>query len=729
MTNSQRDREHHSGEVSPAQGAKPNITLTFVLAVLRRWWKVTVPVGLLLAAAAATGVYLTFVPKYEARALLWIDSAQPYLVQPERYSDRDFVSNQLGLIRSSLVLGPVVSQPAIARVAELQKTELFGKRDPPIERLGKLIDVSKAWGSEHYYIKCTTPNPKNSAAVVDAVAKSYFDLVDEYEAGRTRRLIELLEREREASEREVERLRENVRQVAIEQTGKDPFAARADQDGALVLPLADLESQITGVRVEQAVLNAQITALEEYLEKNPINVTDEMIDRMVEQDAEFQRRKAVIAEKQARLEDIKSKAPQGAKAPLYVSRESEVQREEKTLAELRPQLCDRARDELNTSLARQRNEKLAELKARQNEFAVRDRALTSAHEAELKKVKQFTGETLDLEMKRAELARADQVLDRIAQRAFLLRTEQRAPSRVELLEKATVPLYPVEPLPYKQLVVASFGAFLLPFALFFLWDLRLCRLGTAEQVGEIGHLRVIGEIATFASIGYGRGSKAGRINRQLRPFEESIEGLRTFLLLSQPVEGMQVVAITSAGSREGKTTVAAQLAISIARSTNEPTLLVDGDMRAPDIHEIFDIENEAGLFDVLDGQRGLEEVVATSWHERLHLLPAGKLRGIPHKPFGNGAMKSMLGDARKVYRHIVIDTPPLLAASEALVMAAAADATIMCVMRDRTRRDQADRAGDRLAAAGANVIGCVFNGIPLRQYAYDYGRYDYGEER
>ena len=728
MVNSDWDRRGRPGPAEPAQGAKSPITVGFVLDVLRRWWKITVPVGLLLAAGAATLVYVTFVPEYEARALLWMDSQQPYLVKPERYGDRNFVDNQLGLIRSSLVLGPVISRPEIARLPELQTTDLFQTKVPPVERLAKLIDVSRAWGTEHYHVKCTTPNGKSSKAIANAVCESYLDLVDEYEAGRTAALVKLLDQERELSKREVDRLRENVRTMAVEQTGKDPFATHTDEEGRLVLPLAALESQITSLEVEQAVLKAQISAMEQYLEENPLEVTDEMVERTVAQAPVVLQQEGAIAAKGARLLDIKSKSPQREKAALYVKLESEISRDEQMLADLRDQLREQARNDLRSGGALQRAEQLAQLKARLTEFGVRKGALLVAYQEELKQVKQYTGATLDLEMRKAELARADLVMDKIAERAFFLRTEQRAPRRVMLIEPATVPPHPVEPLPFKMLVLASVGTFLLPIAPFFLWELKSRRFSAAEQLDEVGRLPVIGEIASFPSIGYGTGRKAARISRRLRPFEESIEGLRTYLVLSKPVEDMQVLAVTSACSQEGKTTVAAQLALSIARSTNQPTLLVDGDTRSPDIHQIFDIENESGLFEVLTGQCRLEEVVAKSWHERLDILPAGLLRGNPYEPFGNGALKSALGEARKLYRHIVIDTPPVLATSEAMVIAAAADASILCVMRDRTRRDQARKAGDRLTGAGANVIGCVFNGISLRQYSYYYGRYDYGKK-
>jgi len=183
--------------------------------------------------------------------------------------------------------------------------------------------------------------------------------------------------------------------------------------------------------------------------------------------------------------------------------------------------------------------------------------------------------------------------------------------------------------------------------------------------------------------------------------------------------------VTSAVNHEGKTSVAAQLAVSIARASGELTLLIDGDMRSPDVHNVFDIPLEPGLAEVLDHQHSLEDAIATSWSKYVHLVPAGKLHSSPHKLLGNGSMKSLLDKVPNRYRYIVIDTPPVLAASESLVLAKAADASLICAMQDVSRVDQVAKTYERLVAAGGNPIGTVLNGVPARRYAYRYGSYSY----
>lgn len=138
---------------------------------------------------------------------------------------------------------------------------------------------------------------------------------------------------------------------------------------------------------------------------------------------------------------------------------------------------------------------------------------------------------------------------------------------------------------------------------------------------------------------------------------------------------------------------------------------------------MFDVPNEHGLAQVLAGECSLDDAIVTSWSSYVHLLPAGVLRSSPHKLLGNGGLRSLLSKVRATYKHIVVDTSPVLSASESLVMAKAADATLLCTMRDISRLDQVQKAYERLVNTGARPLGTVLNGVPTNRYVYLYGVY------
>jgi len=297
------------------------------------------------------------------------------------------------------------------------------------------------------------------------------------------------------------------------------------------------------------------------------------------------------------------------------------------------------------------------------------------------------------------------------------------------MQPAEPPIAPIELFPYRNIALVVLASLCLPFALAVFWERVVGRVGDPQLLERQSNLAVLGEIVQLPlRTRIVDGSASARIRHDRRLFEESIDSLRTGLTLSEELRDMRVLAVTSAATCEGKTSVAAQLALSFARATGKPLLLIDGDMRSPDIHDVFEVPLEPGLAEVLSGQCSLKEAIVTSWNDLVHLLPAGRLKVSPHTLLGNGAWQSLLAQIPPEYRYVLIDTPPVLAASEALVLTKAADASLVCVMHDVSRVDQIRKIVDRLAAAGSRPIGLVLSGVPMKDYSYRWGDYSYTHE-
>jgi tyrosine-protein kinase Etk/Wzc len=157
-------------------------------------------------------------------------------------------------------------------------------------------------------------------------------------------------------------------------------------------------------------------------------------------------------------------------------------------------------------------------------------------------------------------------------------------------------------------------------------------------------------------------------------------------------------------------------------------LIIDGDLRAPDLHRIFDIERTPGLAEVLQGTCPIDEAIDSGFSPTLHVLAAGQLATVPHRLLGTADFPKLLAELQKRYRYIILDTPPILAASEALMLARRADLAVVCARRDFSRIDQVHEAHARLVGAGVRVAGTVLNGIPARSYAYRYGSHYYDRD-
>ncbi|MHC4401897.1 MAG: polysaccharide biosynthesis tyrosine autokinase [Planctomycetota bacterium] len=382
--------------------------------------------------------------------------------------------------------------------------------------------------------------------------------------------------------------------------------------------------------------------------------------------------------------------------------------------------------ELEETVRLSRDNELLNLKTSLESYNLLYGILEERYNEDLGRVSESTGDTLEYEVARAKLDRENQVFELIASRILTLRTELSAPDIIELKHAATVPTRPVNAIFGKGMVLGVLAALCIPFGLAVLWEFFARRVSSAEQIQSQTRLPVVAEIARLPVRARQQGRRTTkRMGYDLNVFEESIDSLRTSLVLAEPLRDMRVLTVTSPSNNEGKTSVSVQLAVSIARASGELTLLVDGDMRSPDVHRVLDVPAEPGLVKVLAGACGLEQAIITEWSKRVHLLPAGKLRGSPHRLLGDGAFRSVLDELRPTYRYIVIDSPPVLAASEALVLAKSADAALICSMRDVSRMDQLSATYERLRAAGARPVGVVLNGIPTRNYAYRYGSYTY----
>ncbi|HID76087.1 MAG TPA: tyrosine-protein kinase family protein, partial [Planctomycetaceae bacterium] len=175
------------------------------------------------------------------------------------------------------------------------------------------------------------------------------------------------------------------------------------------------------------------------------------------------------------------------------------------------------------------------------------------------------------------------------------------------------------------------------------------------------------------------------------------------------------------------TSVSVQLAASIARASGHATLLVDADMRAPDIHRLLGVEKSPGLADVLAQQATLDEAINTNWSSSVHVLAAGRRGVSPYSLLGNGNLEPLLRELAERYAYVVIDTPPVLACAESMILAKAADVTLICARRDVSRMDQVHKATERLGVTGARLAGLVLVGVPSRIYSYRYGRYRFQE--
>jgi capsular exopolysaccharide synthesis family protein len=188
--------------------------------------------------------------------------------------------------------------------------------------------------------------------------------------------------------------------------------------------------------------------------------------------------------------------------------------------------------------------------------------------------------------------------------------------------------------------------------------------------------------------------------------------------------------VTSAVAGEGKTSLASHLSLSLGRA-GRSTLLIDGDLRRPKAHRLFEIPLGPGLSDVLRGERTVESVVTETQASGVWLIPAGEADSIAIQSLASHDLRGMFDQLLTRFDVIVVDTPPVLPVVDALLIGQHADAVLLAVMRSVSRLPALEEARARMSELNIPILGAVVSGLDFRShygsgYSYQYGPPSFG---
>jgi capsular exopolysaccharide synthesis family protein len=717
----------------PAVEQQPNegITPAFIWGVFCQWWYFAIPLGLLLACISGALVWFLHVQKYEGIALVKIESEAPFVVfeRGSTIADTDrFVQTQIELLRSPVVLGPVLIRTDVAAITEIKE------QSDPIKFLQKHLSVQQVGKSELYQVTYVSPSAQDSATVANAIVAEYLIIQEHEDRQRSKLVIEVLENERVQRGQKVEQLRKRVVDLAKELTGRDPFGQGAVTDLAAYSSAGSIYQSLTDAEVNVEMLKAEIQSLK----NGPITSADkspakDILKLEISNRPDVRELEAALAANRKKVAELKSKprpviGDSWEKDPQYQQLEKEFQA---TNAELEGLRATVTASLANAQSEERKSEQQRLIAAKEMELSLLDKKrdmLATKLQRHLDEFKSGGAHSAELEFAKSELDREQKVFELIAARKLALQTEMRAPARVSLTQTAKVPTNSLEPIPYKLLLLACTCAFVAPFGLSLAHELAVRRVSSREQLAQETALPVLGEISRFPrqQVAKSQHTLSGAQQRQLLIYTESVDNLRTSLMLggllgsrSQP----RVIAICSAASGEGKTSVATSLAMSIAEACKQPTLILDADLRSPDVSKFFDVPNFPGIAEVVGAKATIKDAIHQVGNTQAYVMPAGKERVNPHHVLQNSKIERLLESLRNTFSTIVIDTPPVLSASEALVYAQVADAVVFCALADVSRAKQVRLAVERLQSTGATISGTVLSGVPVGRYVYQYGTY------
>src|SRR5437763_5397319 len=263
---------------------------------------------------------------------------------------------------------------------------------------------------------------------------------------------------------------------------------------------------------------------------------------------------------------------------------------------------------------------------------------------------------------------------------------------------------------------------------------KFASLGVIPAAGSVGS-------RGYYSVGYGRTTPKLRavdspVDQQSgidllphvdsrSPISEAYRAFRTSLLLAS-ASSPKVIVISSTFAREGKTTTSVNLATVLAQM-GKPVLLVDADLRRPRLQKIFRGKMNLGLVNYLAANIPLDDVIQETQVPNLSLLLSGLTPPNPSEPLGSDRMQHLIHAIRARFAVVTFDSPPVIAATDSIVLAASADGVVLCVHGGQTPRDLVQRSSERLRQSNIPVLGAILNNLDLQQYGYTFKKsyYDY----
>ncbi len=705
----------------------------------RRWWQ-ALGVGLVLAAVASVGAYVLLEPPYTAYAKVHVYTMPPWLLKknpagtPEHRNEFiTFKGLQTAYMRGKPVLNRALTQPETKGLAILKE------QPDPLLWLEEQIHVETQEISEIMTISMTTPDAESCKALVNAVREAYFDEVVKKDRKDRETRLTALKTITNKAETDLDSKRDQYNTLAKKPQTSDPTVISIQQLN-LTAMLGAKRQQLATVDFDLQRADSRLKALQKL--QTPPAAGAAQPEPMAQQptttpEATPQVNELALKDAMARDDRVKQLEKDLKNAKGYLERvqrfvpdgEPEVAKARRRFADARAALDER-KEEIRVAVidALKRAEAEAKERARTQPTAplagpagqatsidlgtAEVAALTQQKDELTKDIDRLSKELDDLSQRSTALERLrDEIRDE-SERLSKYRNERDdleielsadVPSRVEKfldpgLEKRDTK---------RQLlgaIVVAVGVLAGVCFAFGWWESRAKRINSAEEVARGLGVRVVGAVPQFPR----RGKDEEAFESLLA---ESIDSIRTMLLREHDKAPMQVVMVTSASPGEGKTTVASQLAGSLARAGRR-TLLIDCDLRGPAVHQLFELPLQPGLSEVLMDEVHLAEATLSTEVDGLWVVPAGEWDREVIAALAKEGLRKVFERLRQSYDFVVIDSHPVLAATDSLLVGQHADAVLMAVMREVSEAPKVYAALQKLGGLHIRVLGAVVSGVP-----------------
>lgn len=301
----------------------------------------------------------------------------------------------------------------------------------------------------------------------------------------------------------------------------------------------------------------------------------------------------------------------------------------------------------------------------------------------------------------------------------------RPDARVVVEQRASVPSKPVVPKTTRNITMGLIFGVIAGIGLALLRDLLDSTIKSRETLESITRTGIIGSIPLDKER---RKEPAISFDTDNSGIAEAFRKLRTNLQFLSVDSPPRVIVVTSSMPTEGKSTTAINIALALAEAEHN-VVLVDGDLRRPTLHKYLGLVGAVGFSTVLSGQATLSEAMQKTRFPGLTVLTSGATPPNPSELLGSQSARKLLAELRAEFDYVIVDSTPLLAVTDAAILAAGADGVLVMARYGQTKREQLTHAVENLDDVDARLLGAVFTMMPTRgsgSYSYSYGYYGEG---
>ncbi len=712
-----------------------HVPLSHYLWILRRHgWKIA---GFVVAVVLATLIVsLRLTPVYESTTTVDVDRQMPTgVLGPEAMqnatNDADqFLATQVKLIQSDSVLRPVVDKYRLRDVEKDALEEAIDKSPTSIEApvVLKHLKVTRPPNTYLLLISYRSANRQLAADVANEIALSYLAHTYRIRYKATAGLSEFMERQLEELHAKMEKSSGALVQFERELNVINP----EEKTNITSARLLQLNTEYTNAQADRVKKEAAYASVKDgSLAAAQVSTQGEALKKLTE----------TLNDAEQKFAEAKNHY--GINHPEFKKAQSRVQELESQMASTRASIAQRVEIEYQESANREKMLQAAVLETKAEFDRLNSR--------------QFEYQTLKNEAE-GDKKLYEELIRKIKEAGINASFQN---SMIRVADPARPGLKPVFPITWLNVLLAFLFATFFGVGAAVLNDVLDNTIRDPDQVARWLNTDVIGSLPAvkdwrrrlspihhstnqIAKIPASSGTALVHVNgnaklktakletavhdpseQALSNYEEAIRTLRNSILLTDFDRRLRSVLLTSASPSEGKSTVAAHLAATHA-SQHKRTLLIDGDLRRPSVHRLFQVPNSVGLSNVLMKELSwLDAVVVMDEPNGLHILPAGPSTRRASDLIGMG-LAELIEEATREYDLVVLDAPPLLGFAEPLQMATAVDGVIVVARAGDTSRKALSSVITTLTRLRANLVGVVLNEVHREVsagYYYYYGHY------